>query len=77
MRQRLPGTAPGPLYVQDTQQVVSPGEEFDAPHLVPGCESLELSGDAADSGGQGSGEDDAPQDQAAGKSRARAKEAGR
>lgn len=55
MRQRLPEPAPEPLYVQDIQRVVIPGEEFDARHLVPGCESLEPPGED-----QAGDENDAP-----------------
>ena len=42
MRQMLPADAPGPLYVSAVGHLeVFPGQEFDAPALVPGCVSLE------------------------------------
>lgn len=51
MRQRLPDTAPEPLVVNDIGRVVQPGEEFDCPDLVPGCDSLEPpAGEPADAG---------------------------
>lgn len=37
MRQKLPETAGYPLDVNDISRTIHPGEEFDAPHLVPGC----------------------------------------
>jgi hypothetical protein len=52
MRQRLPEDAGYPLTVADISRVVHPGEEFDAPHLVPGCVSLEPPPEAPAGGGE-------------------------
>ena len=61
MRQKLPESAGYALLVNDIGKTVSPGEEFDAPLLVPGCESLEPpestpeDGTGNDEGGGGEG----------------------
>ena len=55
MRQRLPETAGDALYVNDISQIIHPGAEFDAPHLVPGCVSLEPPAEASDGGEPGTG----------------------
>ena len=47
---------------------ISPGEQFDAPDPVPGCEPVESTGQDAPA--------DPPQDQPAGKARVRSKETG-
>ena len=52
MRQRLPDSAGGALDVYDIGLTIQPGEEFDAPDLVCGCEPVpDDSGEAAADGG--------------------------
>lgn len=41
MRQILPLSRGYPLVVNDIGRTIHPGEEFDAPLLVPGCEPVE------------------------------------
>lgn len=62
MRQKLPESQGYSLLVGDIGREVFPGDEFDAPSLVPGCVSLEPAEDEAPGGadggaGAGEGED--------------------
>lgn len=61
MRQKLPESHGYSLLVNDIGKTIHPGEEFDAPLLVPGCESLEKPEKGKDGAkGDGDGPGDAP-----------------
>jgi len=50
VRQKLPESRGYPLLVNDIGRVVHPGEVFDAPLPVPGCEPAEAAGAVEDAG---------------------------